>query len=132
MAIVPYLYYSDVDAAQKFLSKAFGFKKLGKSMRGEDGKTSHAAMKYGDGIVMMGRPGDDYLNPKRLGHTTQCLYVNVKNADDHFEHAKRSGAKIIEEPADTEYGHRRYGALDPEGHEWYFAHEIRSTKRRKK
>jgi len=43
--------------------------------------------------------------------------------DKHFERARKAGAKILEEPVDTFYGHRRYGAEDPEGHQWYFAQE---------
>lgn len=39
---------------------------------------------------------------------------------------------ILEEPGNTEYGHRRYGAEDPEGHQWYFAQEVLKTRSRKK
>ena len=31
-----------------------------------------------------------------------------------------SGAEIVREPQDTEYGSREYGAKDPEGNAWYF------------
>src|SRR5690242_3553324 len=96
MAITPYLYYEDVDAAMTFLSKAFGFRKYGAPMAGPDGKTSHAAMQFGKDIVMMGRPPMKYRNPKQLGQTTQCLYINVKSVENHLERAKKAGAKIIE------------------------------------
>ena len=124
MAITPYLYYRDVDAAMKFLSKAFEFKKFGTAMRNSDGKTSHAAMQFDGAVVMMGRPPGSYRNPKQLGQSTQSLYINVEDVDKHFKRAKNAGANILEEPVDTEYGHRRYGATDPEGHEWYFAQEF--------
>jgi uncharacterized glyoxalase superfamily protein PhnB len=127
MAITPYLYYRDVDAALKFLAKAFGFRKFGAPMKGRDGKTNHAAMSLGDGVVMLGRPPGIYRNPKQLGQATQSLYINVDDVEKHFRKAKKAGANILEEPVDTEYGHRRYGATDPEGHEWYFAHELRSA-----
>jgi len=125
MAITPYLFYEDLAGALKFLSKAFGFKKYGKTMRGEGGRLSHAAMKLGKDLIMMGYPGPKYKSPKRLGQATQNLYVNVPDVDKHFARAKKAGAKILEEPHDEFYGHRRYGAEDPEGHQWYFAHEIR-------
>ena len=130
MAITPYLLYEDVGGALKFLSKAFGFKKHGDTMSGPDGKINHAAMQLGDDVVMMGYPGPKYKSPKRLGQATQNLYVTVDNVDKHFARAKKAGATILEEPADTFYGHRRYGAEDPEGHQWYFAQEIKG--RRKK
>ena len=128
MAITPYLLYDDVGEALKFLAKAFGFRKYGAQMKGPGGKIHHAAMKLGDDLIMMGYPGSGYRNPKRLGHSTQSLYVNVENVDKHFGRAKKAGATILEAPADTEYGHRRYGAEDPEGHRWYFAQEIHQAK----
>jgi uncharacterized glyoxalase superfamily protein PhnB len=90
-------------------------------MTKKEGKINHAAMKFGDDLIMMGYPGPKYKNPKRLGQATQSLYVNVDDVDKHFERARKAGAKILEEPANTFYGHRRYGAEDPEGHQWYFA-----------
>ena len=132
MTITPYLLYEDVGSAVQFLSKAFGFRKHGRAMMGADGTINHAAMKLGKDFVMMGYPGPEYRNPKRLGHSTQSLYINVDNVDKHFERAKNAGAKILEEPKDTFYGHRRYGAEDPEGHQWYFAQESKkkATKKR--
>jgi len=128
MTITPYLYYEDVDAAMQWLAKACGFKRYGPRMKGPDGKTNHASMQIGNAIVMMGAPGGKYKNPRHLGHSTQSLYVMVANADKHFARAKKAGGgKILEEPTDTEYGHRRYRIEDPEGHEWCFAQELRKT-----
>ena len=128
MAITTYLYYEDVAAALKFLSKAFGFRKYGPQAKRPDGTLSHAAMKLGDDLIMMGCPGPQYKSPKRLGQATHCLYINVDDVDQHFERAKKAGAEILEEPKDEAYGHRRYGAADPEGQQWYFAHEIKPPK----
>jgi uncharacterized glyoxalase superfamily protein PhnB len=129
VAITPYLYYQDAGAALKWLARAFGFKRYGRRMMGADGRINHAAMQFGDATFMMGCPGPKYRNPKRLGQATQSLYVNVADVDTHFARAQRAGARILEEPADTEYGHRRYGAEDPEGHQWYFAQELAKRKR---
>jgi uncharacterized glyoxalase superfamily protein PhnB len=76
---------------------------------------------------MMGCPGPEYRNPKRLGGSTSNLYVYVADVDKHFRHAKESNARILEEPADQFYGDRRYGAEDPEGHVWYFATHVRDV-----
>ena len=131
-SIVPYLLYEDVDGALKWLSKAFGFRKYGAPMKGPDGKINHAAMKLGDGVIMMGCPGPTYKNPKRLGQVTQNLLVIVDDVDKHFQRARKAGAKILEEPADQFYGQRRYGAADPEGHYWYFAHDIVAERPKKR
>jgi len=128
--ITPYLLYRDVASALKFLSKAFGFKKL-ESMKDDDGLINHAAMQFGDALVMMGCPGKKYKNPRKLGHVTQSLYVMVDDVDTHYKNAKKAGAKILEKPSDVFYGHRRYGARDPEGHEWYFAVNIGNSTEKK-
>ena len=95
MAITPYLYYEDVDRALKFLAKAFGLRKFGRPMRGPDGKVVHAAMKFGDAMIMMGRPASGYRNPKRLGQATQSLYINVRGVDKHSDRARKAGAVVV-------------------------------------
>ncbi|HEU5238490.1 MAG TPA: VOC family protein [Pyrinomonadaceae bacterium] len=132
MAIIPYLLYEDVGGALKFLSKAFGFKQFGDQFRNPEGKILHAAMQLGKDTVMMGHPGPTYKNPKRLGEATQNLYVTVDEVDKHYVRAKKAGARILEEPTDTAYGARRYGAEDPEGHRWYFAKELKKRAVKKK
>lgn len=124
--ITPYLLYEDVVGALEWLTKAFGFKERMR-MPGPDGKISHAEMELAGGVVMMGCPGPEYQNPKRLGHVTQSLYVNVDDVDKHFEHAKKAGATIVRELQDQFYGDRNYGAADPEGHHWYFAQHVRDV-----
>jgi uncharacterized glyoxalase superfamily protein PhnB len=124
--ITPYLYYEDVGGALDWLSRAFGFREHTR-MSGPDGSVAHGAVQLGDAVIMMGHPGPDYTNPKRLGHVTQSLYVVVDDVDKHYEQAKQVGAKIIEEPKDQFYGDRRYGAEDPEGHHWYFAQHLREA-----
>ncbi len=124
--ITPYLLYEDVAGALGWLTTAFGFRE---SMRlpGPDGKIAHAEMRMADGLIMMGCPGSEYRNPKRVGQVTQHLYVYVDDVDAHFERTRRAGAKIVEEPKDQFYGDRRYGAEDPEGHCWFFAQHVRDV-----
>jgi uncharacterized glyoxalase superfamily protein PhnB len=124
--ITPYLHYEDVAGALAWLTRAFGFRERLR-MPGPDGSIMHAEMELADGVVMMGRPGPDYRNPKRLGQATQSLYVYVDDVDAHFRRAKEAGAKILEVPADQFYGDRRYGAEDPEGHLWHFATHVRDV-----
>ncbi len=132
MSITPYLMYEDVGGALKFLAKAFGFRKYGAQMLGPRGQDHSRLDALGDDLIMMGWPGSGYRNPKRLGQATQNLYVNVEDVDKHFERAKKAGATILAEPADTSYGHCRYGAADPQGHQWYFAQEIRRPKSKRR
>lgn len=124
--ITPYLLYEDVASALDWLTKAFGFRERMR-LPGPDGKITHAEMELADGVIMMGCPGPNYQNPKRLGHVTQNLYVYVDDVDKHFELARKAGATILAEPKDQFYGDRHYGAADPEGHHWYFAQHVRDV-----
>jgi uncharacterized glyoxalase superfamily protein PhnB len=124
--ITPYLLYEDVGAAIQWLGNAFGFSERMR-LPGPDGKINHAEMELADGLVMLGCPGPEYQNPKRVGHVTQQLYVYVDDVDKHCAQAKTAGASITEEPADQFYGDRRYATLDPEGHVWFFAQHVRDV-----
>jgi PhnB protein len=124
--ITPYLYYQDVAGALDWLARAFGLKERMR-MPGPDGAITHAEMEFADGVVMLGCPGPDYRNPRKLGEATQSLYVYVDDVDGHYRRARDAGAKILEEPKDQFYGDRRYGAEDPEGHRWHFAQHVRDV-----
>lgn len=123
--IAPYLLYADVASALAWLGEAFGFRERMR-MPGGDGAIRHAEMDVDpDGVILMGCPGSEYRNPKRLGAMTQMLYIQIDNVDAHCARARAAGALIVEEPADQDYADRRYAAEDPEGHRWYFAQPLR-------
>jgi PhnB protein len=123
--VVPYLYYENVERALRWLEDAFGFRESkSETLRGPDGTIQHTAADLEGARVMLGRPHADYRNPKRLGQTTQNLYVQVRDVAEHFARAKRAGAKLLSELEDTFYGDRRYGVEDVEGHHWYFAQAV--------
>src|SRR3954468_13658461 len=122
--ITPYLLYEDVDVALGFLDRAFGFEEHLR-FTGPEGYVNHAEARLGEAAVYLGDPGATYRNPKRLGQETVGLYVLVEDVDAHYERARAAGAEILAEPADQEYGDRRYTAADPEGHHWFFAQAIR-------
>lgn len=124
--ITPYLYYEDVAGALVWLSKTFGFRERMR-MPGPDGKVMHAEMELADGVIMMGNPGPEYRNPKKLGATTQNIYVYVDDVDGHYKRARDAGARILAEVKDQFYGDRSYGAEDLEGHQWYFATHVRDV-----
>ena len=124
--VTPYLLYEDLANTIDWLVKAFG---LTERMRisTPEGKANHAEMVLADGVIMVGQPGGDFQNPKHSGHVSHQVYVYVDDADAHYAQAKAAGATILEEPTDTFYGDRRYGAEDCEGHHWYFATHIRDV-----
>ena len=129
MAITAYLLYRDAGAAVDWLAKAFGLEK-DEVLTGADGRVSHASMKLGEALLMLGSPGPDFKGPRALGAVTQNLYVDIENVEAHHARAVKAGASIIEEPKDTPYGARRYGAEDLEGHRWYFAQDLSVRRKR--
>ena len=131
MAITAYLLYRDAGAAVDWLAKAFGLRPK-EVLKGPDGRVNHAEMRFGEALLMLGSPGPDFQGPRALGHATHNLYVDVDDVEKHYARAVAAGATIIEEPKDTFYGARRYGAEDLEGHPWYFAQALAATRKRPK
>ena len=121
MSVHPYLLYADVDAAIAWLERVFGLTPDTR-IPGPDGKTSHAEVYCGDGLIMMGAPGGGYRNPKALGAVTALVFATVPDVDAHFARAKAAGAEIVSGLEDKPYG-RTYAAKDPEGHQWHFVQE---------
>lgn len=121
--ISPYLYYRDGEAAMRFLVEAFGFRERF-CTTDETGQVRHAEVELNGGVVMLGCP-PDYKTPKQLGQTTVGVYVHVTDVDAHYAQAKAAGAEIQGAgPEDQDYGVRSYGAIDPEGHQWWFAQPL--------
>ena len=125
--IIPGLRYRDAHAAIDFLCKAFGFKRHA-VYEADDGSVMHAQLTYGGGMVMLGSVRKDDSLYSRLsvqpdeidGRETQCACVTVVDCRAHYEHAKASGARIVDEYEEKPYGGAGYAAADPEGHVWWF------------
>ncbi len=122
-SIYPFLQYADAPAAIAWLEAAFGFRTV---MSHTDGKGGivHAELRLGRGMVMLGSCQTEgpfaLIPPKQAGHTTQGIYVVVKEIDALYDRARAAGAEIVMEIRDTEYGSRDFAARDPEGHLWSF------------
>ena len=133
------IFYRDAGAMIDWLCAAFGFE-IRLKIEGEGGRIEHSELTYGDdGVVMVGseRLGADVkfgmqmLSPLTALGNTQSLMLYVDNVDAHCEHARKHGAKIVNEPSVHDYGEeywsdRSYGAHDPEGHFWWFTQRLRN------
>ena len=119
-SVIPVLAYADVNAAADWLCEAFGFKVR---LRIGDHRVQ---MRFGDGAIVAvgggratGDDGSSDATPR-----THSLLVRVDDADRHHEQARRSGARIINQPTDYPYGERQYTAEDIGGHRWTFTQSI--------
>jgi uncharacterized glyoxalase superfamily protein PhnB len=52
------------------------------------------------------------------------VLVHVEDVDRHFEHAQRSGARIVHPPTNMPFGERAYTAEDFACHRWTFSQSI--------
>ena len=132
------LFYDDPAAAIDWLCRAFGFEVRFK-VEGEQGRIEHSELVFGDGLIMVGEAGGDRPGQERMvsprstqGGNTQNLCVVVDDVDAHCARARAAGAAIFREPETMDYGEeywsdRTYGALDPEGHQWFFLQRVRDA-----
>jgi uncharacterized glyoxalase superfamily protein PhnB len=132
------LFYDDAAAAIDWLCRAFGFE-VRLKVEGEGGRIEHSELVFGEGLIMVGssghKPGHGQMVSPRVigGKNTQSLCVYVDDVDAHYSRARAAGAQIFREPATSDYGEeynsdRSYGALDPEGHQWFFMRRVRDAK----
>ncbi len=133
------LYYREAGKMIDWLCDAFGFE-VRLKVEGDGGRIEHSELTYGDGLIMVGqervgpdaaRWGVDMKSPLSVsGANTQGMMLFVDDVDAHCAHARAAGAKIVDEPSIHDYGEdywsdRSYGAVDPEGHMWWFTQRIR-------
>jgi uncharacterized glyoxalase superfamily protein PhnB len=117
--------YRDVAVASNWLCAAFGFQKHFVATS-ETGVVHYAQLTFGYAMLMLSPVRDTPLGkymkqPDEIGGAeTQSCYLLVSDADAHYARAKASGAEIILDIQDDDFGGRSYACRDPEGHIWNF------------
>ena len=127
-SVYPRLAYRDEVAALEFLTRVFGLTERRESrMEHPDGML--AWLELGDGVVMIGRAGEQrhgLHSPLETGAPTAMVNAYVRDIDAHCRRAAAEGARIVTPLEDMFWGDRRYEALDLEGHRWHFAERLPS------
>lgn len=129
------VFYEDPAAAIDWLCRAFGFE-VRLKVEGPQGQIVHSELTLDGALIMIGAIGGKdcwqqrYRSPKQVGGITQALAFHIDDVDAHCERARAAGANIEREPTTTDYGEeywadRSYGAIDPEGHLWWFMQRMR-------
>jgi len=117
--------YRDVAAASDWLCTAFGFQRHFVATS-ETGVVRFAQLTFGSAMLTLVSAHDTSLNkymkqPDEIGGAeTQSCYLLVGDADAHCARARSSGAEIILDIQDDDFGGRGYACRDPEGHIWNF------------
>src|SRR6186713_1752864 len=133
------VYYDDPAAAIDWLCKAFGFE-VRLKVEGEGGRIEHSELVFGEGLIGVSSAGSaggkdwkaKMVSPRAVGGgNTQCVGIFVDDVEAHCTRARAAGAQISYEPTTSDYGDdywsdRSYGAVDPEGHLWWFMQRLRT------
>jgi PhnB protein len=124
-AIVPYLAYDDAPAAIAFLCDAFGFEELYR-LEMPDGRIGHAELSYrGNHLMLASSYPELGFSAAKLPSVHCQVHIDVEDVDAHCARARAAGATIAVEPAEQPHGAREYRVVDPEGHRWSFATQLR-------
>ncbi len=121
--VLPHVSYQDLAGAITWLSKTFGFRehyRYGEPVSG-------AQVHLGNAWIMVRQAAGGCASPKQLGYGTQSLTVFLDDVEGHYQRAMAAGAKILEEPHETEYGEFQYAAEDLDGHHWLFSRHVRDV-----
>lgn len=133
------VFYDNPLAAIDWLVKAFGFELRLKVEH--DGALQYSELCYGEALLSCSNAtGQEpwqsmYRSPQANGGITQALGFHVDDVDAHHARALAAGARIVRDLRTTDYGDdywvdRTYGALDLEGHLWWFMQRIRTGRAR--
>ncbi len=113
----PTLQAHDAHALIDFLVDTVGFLKTAVYEDGD--KVAHAQLDWPEGGgIMLGSHKPDGEWSREPG--TFGAYVVTGRVDELYAQVKDSGAKIIRELADQDYGNREFAIADPEGNLWSF------------
>jgi PhnB protein len=118
----PHIVCADCAGAMEFYKAAFGAIEEMR-MPGPEGKMMHAAMRFGDSMLMLMDEFPEWgaKGPKLIGGTPVTIHMIVDDVDAVFARAVDAGAKVVMPVADQFWGDR-YGILeDPWGHSWSIA-----------
>jgi uncharacterized glyoxalase superfamily protein PhnB len=120
--VTPVLIYPDVRAAVAWLESAFGFEE-----RVRIGEAHRAQLCVGpDGALVVADVRGDQAAPS-AGVVTHVVKVRVVDIDAAFARARKSGARVVEEPRTWEYGERSCLLEDLAGHRWELTQTLRDV-----
>jgi uncharacterized glyoxalase superfamily protein PhnB len=118
--VIPCLRYRNAPAVIEWLCQRSGLKNILSYSEGET--IAHAELSFGNGMVMLGSVKESEFDrfmkqPDEIGGAeTQSAYIIVSDADALYARARATGAKIVLDIKDEDYGGRGFSCRDLEGH----------------
>lgn len=103
----------------RFLVDVFGFEQ--KALYGEGDIVQHCQLNWPEGGgIMLGSARDEPGNPWNPPAGSSGAYVASDHVDEIYQRVLKSGATIVRELNDTDYGSHEFSCRDPEGNLWSF------------
>lgn len=115
--ISPYLIVPDGERILAFLQEAFGAEVL-EQHHEPDGRLTHAEVRIGDSVVMIGQSTAEWTGFKAM------IHVYVPDVDAVVTRALAAGGRSVREVATQDYGDRTGGVEDPAGNQWWIASRV--------
>jgi PhnB protein len=124
--VMPHIVCDGAAAAIDFYKKAFG---AVETMRvaGPNGKLMHAGITIGAASIMLVDEMPEYgaLSPKALKGSPVTIHLYVDDVDAFVARAVKAGATVRMPVADMFWGDRYGVIIDPFGHNWSVATQLR-------
>ncbi len=118
-SLIPALAAKDLPTSLRFYNDVLGFETTF-TMPDANGNLMHASLKRGDVELMVGRL--DLTQAHDQGALGKGVHLYTTVADDEdvdalYDHARKAGATITQEPMDQMWGHRDWIVADPDGYQ---------------
>ena len=120
--VIPYLAIDGAEKAAAFYKDAFAARKIGQTVKGQDGRVMNIMLEINGGVMMMSDPFPEANVPAAQPATSQGLTLQlvVADADGWWARAVKAGCEGTQ-PVKLEFWGDRYGRVrDPFGLDWAF------------
>jgi uncharacterized glyoxalase superfamily protein PhnB len=121
IGVWPTLVYRDGQAALKFLTEGLGFTLIASYAGVAEGSIAHSELSWPAGGGVMVSSIDRNSEPNefdKLADQANSVYLVHDDPDALFERATSTGASVVRELRNEDYGSRGFTVKDPEGNFW--------------
>ncbi len=115
--VAPWIVTRDTTGEIEFLTAAFGGEELGR-VHNVDGSIGHAEVRIADFVVLL------FDAKEAWPDTPALLRLYMRNIDEVFEKALRTGATTVTELFNSPWGDRGGRIRDPLGNIWWLTERI--------
>jgi PhnB protein len=127
-AITPHIVVADASRAANWYERALGAEER-RRVPVPGGKFMLIEVLFGSSPVMIADefPALEVLSPLSIGGTPVVLHLTTDDVDSLWQRALGAGAEVLHPLTDQFWGERHGQIVDPFGHRWGLAQQIRDV-----